>query len=96
MSHFFTNAEYADMLYVYGFCAGSATTVVEDCTVETNFERRLSIDVWCSMIDDMLIDPIILDDHLTEHDYLDFLQKWIIRTTKGCSFDYTDCYVLSA
>jgi hypothetical protein len=48
------------MLYVYGFCAGSATTVVEDCTVETNFERRFSIDVWCSMIDDMLIGPVIL------------------------------------
>jgi len=25
MPHIFTNAEYADMMYVYGFCDGSAT-----------------------------------------------------------------------
>lgn len=29
MPHIFTNAEYADMLYVYGFCDGSATAAVE-------------------------------------------------------------------
>jgi hypothetical protein len=29
MPHIFTNAEYADMLYVYGFCGGSATAAVE-------------------------------------------------------------------
>ena len=27
--HIFTNAEYADMLYVYGFCDGSATAADE-------------------------------------------------------------------
>jgi hypothetical protein len=26
-------------------------------TVETNFQRRFSFNVWCSMIDDMLIGP---------------------------------------
>jgi hypothetical protein len=31
MPHFFTNAEYADMLYVYGFCDGSATAAFEEC-----------------------------------------------------------------
>jgi hypothetical protein len=31
MLRIFTNAEYADMLYVYGFCDGSATAVVEEC-----------------------------------------------------------------
>jgi len=29
MPHIFTNAEYADMMYVYGFCDGSATDAVE-------------------------------------------------------------------
>jgi len=31
MPHIFTNAEYADMMYVYGFCDGSATAAVEEC-----------------------------------------------------------------
>jgi hypothetical protein len=34
-------------------------------TVETNFQCRLSINVWCSMIDDMLIVSVILDDRIT-------------------------------
>jgi phosphoserine aminotransferase len=29
MPHIFTNAKYADMLYVYGFCVGSATVAVD-------------------------------------------------------------------
>jgi len=29
MLHIFTNAEYADIMYVYGFCDGSATAAVE-------------------------------------------------------------------
>ena len=30
MPHIFTNAEYADMMYVYGFCDGSGTAAVEE------------------------------------------------------------------
>jgi hypothetical protein len=30
MPHIFTNAEYADMLYVYGFCDHSATAAIEE------------------------------------------------------------------
>jgi hypothetical protein len=30
MLHIFTNAEYADMQYVYSFCDGSATAAVEE------------------------------------------------------------------
>ena len=30
MPHIFTNAEYVDMMYVYGFCDGSATVAVEE------------------------------------------------------------------
>ena len=88
-----------NMLYVYGFCDGSATAAVEEyrprflmrripdrrvfskvfntlreCdNVETNFQRRFSINVWCGMIDDMFIGPVILNDHMTGQNYLDFL-----------------------
>ena len=30
MAHIFTNAEYADMMYFYGFCDGGATAAVEE------------------------------------------------------------------
>jgi hypothetical protein len=30
MPHIFTNVEYADMMYVYGFCDGSATAALEE------------------------------------------------------------------
>jgi len=30
MPHIFTNAKYAEMMYVYGFCDGSATAAVEE------------------------------------------------------------------
>ena len=43
--------------------------------METNFQRRFSINVWCGMIDDMLIVPVILDDRMTGQNYLDFLQN---------------------
>jgi hypothetical protein len=39
MLHIFTNAEYADMLYVYVFCNGSATTAVEDCCRRFHMQR---------------------------------------------------------
>ena len=44
-------------------------------TVETNFQHRFSINVWCGMIDDMLIGPVILDNHMTGWNYLDFMQN---------------------
>jgi hypothetical protein len=34
MQHIFTNAEYAGMLYVYGFCDGSATADVDGGIIE--------------------------------------------------------------
>jgi hypothetical protein len=43
--------------------------------METNFQCPFSIDVWCSMIDYMLIGPVISDDHMTGHNYLGFLQN---------------------
>ena len=44
-------------------------------TAETNVQRRFSINVWCGMIDYMLIGPVILDDRMTGQNYLDFLQN---------------------
>jgi hypothetical protein len=44
-------------------------------TVETNFQRRFSVNVWCGMIDDMLIGPVTSDDLMTGHNYLDFQQN---------------------
>ena len=44
-------------------------------TVETNVQRRFSINVCCGIIDDMLIGPVILDDRMTGQSYLDFLQN---------------------
>ena len=34
--------------------------------VETNFQCRFSINVWCGVIDDMLIGPVILDYRMRE------------------------------
>jgi hypothetical protein len=41
--------------------------------VETNFQVRFSVNVWCGMIDDMLIGPVILEDRMTGQKYLEFL-----------------------
>jgi hypothetical protein len=43
--------------------------------VETNIQRHFSINVWRGMIDDVLIGPVILDDCMTGHNYLHFLQN---------------------
>jgi len=45
------------------------------CIVDTNYQSRFSINVWCGMIDGMLTGPLILDDRMTGQNYLDFLQN---------------------
>jgi len=65
-------------------------------TLETHFQRHFSINMWCSMIDGMLICPVILDDHMTRQNYLDFLQNELPKQLEDVPFGYTDCYVLSA
>jgi hypothetical protein len=49
MPHIFRNVEYAGMLYVYGFCEGSATAAVDEYrrrnvlkTLETFYDPELS------------------------------------------------------
>ena len=44
-------------------------------TVETNVQRRFSINVCCGMIDDILIGPVMLEDRMKGQNYLDFLQN---------------------
>ena len=66
-----------------------------NCTADTNFKRRFSINLWCHMIDDMLTGPVILDDRMTGQNYLRLSARWLTRTT-GFSFGYAECYVLSA
>ena len=50
-------------------------TKIHIILLKKNFQRRFSISVWCGMIDDMLIGPVILDKHMTGQNNLDFLQK---------------------
>jgi hypothetical protein len=45
---------------------------------ETSFQRHFSIDVRCSMINDMLIGPVILDGCTIGHNYLDFPQHGLL------------------
>ena len=33
-------------------------------TVETNFQQRFSVNVWCAVLDDQLIGPFILEGRL--------------------------------
>jgi hypothetical protein len=50
MPHIFTNAEYADMLYIYSFCNGSATAAVEEYfrqfRVHRTVDRRVFSEVF--------------------------------------------------
>jgi hypothetical protein len=43
--------------------------------VETNFQQRFSVNVWCGIIDDQAIGPFILEYRLTGQSYLAFLQN---------------------
>jgi len=42
-------------------------------TVESNFELRFSVNVWCAVLDDQLIGPFILEGRFTGETYLRFL-----------------------
>jgi len=44
-------------------------------TVESNFQQRFSVNVWCAVLDDQLIGPFILEGRLTGEVYLRFLQE---------------------
>lgn len=44
-------------------------------TVESNFQHKFSVNVWCGMVDGYLIGPFILENRLTGDNYLNFLQN---------------------
>jgi len=44
-------------------------------TVESNFQQRFSVNVWCAVLDDQLIGLFILEGRLTGEAYLRFLQE---------------------
>ena len=51
MPHIFTNAEYADMMYVCGFCDGSATAAVEEYHRRFLMERIPDLSVFYKVFD---------------------------------------------
>jgi hypothetical protein len=51
-------------------------------TVESNFQLRFSVNVWCAVLDNQLIHPSILDGRLTGEAYLWSLQEellWLLE-----------------
>jgi hypothetical protein len=44
-------------------------------TVESNYQYRFSINVWCGVIGDQLIGPYIFPQHMTGDIYANFLQE---------------------
>ena len=48
-------------------------------TVESSFQLRFSVNVWCAVLDDQLIGPFILEGRLTGEAYLRFLQEEFLR-----------------
>ena len=48
-------------------------------TVESNFQLRFGVNVWCAVLDDQLIGPFILEGCLTGEAYFRFLQEELPR-----------------
>jgi len=48
-------------------------------TVESNFQLRFSVNVWCAVLDEQLTGPFILEGRLTGEAYLRFLQEELSR-----------------
>jgi len=44
-------------------------------TVESNFQLRFSVNVWCAVLDDQLIGPFILEGRLQERLTSDFCRR---------------------
>jgi len=44
-------------------------------TVESNYQHRFSVNVWCGVIGDQMIGPYIFSQRLTGDFYAHFLQK---------------------
>jgi hypothetical protein len=64
--------------------------------MKTNVQSNFSINFWCGEIDDMLIDLVILEDHMTRRNYLDVLQNRLSEQVEDCSSGHADCCATSA
>ena len=56
-------------------------------TVESNFQQRFSVNVWCAVLDDQLIGPFILEGRLTGEAYLRFLQEELPQLLEDVPLD---------
>lgn len=62
--------------------------------VEAHFRELFSVNVWCGIIDNQLLGPVILPHFLTERHYLYFLEEELLALLEDIGFK--DKYVLSA
>jgi len=60
-------------------------------TVESNFQQRFSVNVWCAVLDDQLIGPSILEGRLTGEMYLRFLQEELPRLMEDVPLNKRGC-----
>ena len=56
-------------------------------TVESNFQQRFSVNVWCAVLDDQLIGPFILEGRITGEAYLRFLQEKLPQLLEDVPLD---------
>lgn len=47
-------------------------------TTQSNHQSRFSVNVWCGIIDNILIGPFVFENHLTADRYLDFLENHLV------------------
>jgi len=60
-------------------------------TVESNFQLCFSVNVWCAVLDDQLIGPLILEGHLTGEAYLQFLHEELPRLLEDVHLNKRGC-----
>ena len=56
-------------------------------TVESNFQQRFCVNVWCAVLDDQLIGPFILEGRLTGEAYLRFQHEDLSQLLEDVLFD---------
>jgi len=72
-------------------------------TVESNYQHRFSVNVWCGVTGDQLIGPYILPQRLTGDNYANSLQKELpallenvpLQTDDGCITSMTERRLIS-
>jgi len=60
-------------------------------TLESNFQQRFSVNVWCAVLDDQLICPFILEGRLPGEAYLRFLQEELPRLKEDVPLNKRVC-----